>query len=107
VKDEDVEALLGRYRPAARMPELRARAVPRTWPWAAAAAALLAITIGLHASVRPAPEPPIDPVRVQALTEQLGGGPDARRLAEAIVHADAARDAERAAILAPAPEVTK
>jgi hypothetical protein len=104
MKDEDVEALLGRYRPLARVPPLAAgppspglrhASPPRTWPWAAAAAALLAITIGLHAAAAPAPEDPPDPVRVEALTAQLGGTPAARALAEAIVRADAARTVDR------------
>ncbi len=53
--DRDLEELLRRYKPGGPPPELRARIVStslvrRTWPWAAAAAALLALTIGVHAS---------------------------------------------------------
>jgi len=96
VKDEEIEALLSRYRPIARTGELRLTPAPRTWPWAVAAAALLAITIGLHAGVSPAPEPPLDQARVQAIADQLGGGPMARTLAESMVDVAEARDAARA-----------
>lgn len=49
MSDPELEDLLRRYRPAGPPPDLRARIVagpapvPRTWPWAAAAAALLAM----------------------------------------------------------------
>ena len=97
MKDEEIEALLGRYRPIARTGELRLGRAPRAWPWAMAAAALLAITIGLHAGVSPAPEPPLDQARVQAIADQLGGGPIARIVAESMVDAAAPRDDTRAA----------
>jgi hypothetical protein len=93
VTDDPLEALLARYRPIARVPPLRPPREGRTWPWAVAAAALLAITVGLHAAVPPAPEPPPDARRVQALTEQLGGGDEVRAMAERIVRAEAVRDA--------------
>ena len=50
----DLERRLRSYRPAGPPPRLRARVVatatvrPRVWPWVAAAAALLALTVGLH-----------------------------------------------------------
>lgn len=51
--NDPVEDLLRRYRPVSPPPGLRARIVEapapkRVWPWAAAAAALLAVTIGMH-----------------------------------------------------------
>ncbi|MGH9312073.1 MAG: hypothetical protein ACRD1S_02630 [Vicinamibacterales bacterium] len=56
--EKDLEALLRRYRPADPPPALRERCVAgaaveparSAWPWAAAAAALLAGTIGLGAA---------------------------------------------------------
>jgi len=50
--DSDLESRLRRYRPAGPAPDLRERVltrspqVRRTWPWAVAAAALLAIAVG-------------------------------------------------------------
>src|SRR3954468_16206837 len=57
MQDSELEALLSRYRPADPPGGLEDRLLeqpalvfrdPRTWPWAVAAAALLAVTIGLH-----------------------------------------------------------
>jgi hypothetical protein len=50
----DLEDLLRRYRPADPPPGLEARIFgePRVWPWAAAAAALLALTLGLQVASR-------------------------------------------------------
>jgi hypothetical protein len=56
--DPDLDDLLRRYRPAGPPPELRARVVGattpagRTWPWVAAAAVLLAATVGLQVWTR-------------------------------------------------------
>jgi hypothetical protein len=52
--DPEIEDLLRRYRPAGPPPDLRGRVmteaapVGRTWPWAAAAAVLLATVVGLN-----------------------------------------------------------
>ena len=54
----DLDDLLRRYRPSGPPPELRARvlsgATPagRAWPWVAAAAVLLAATVGLQLRTR-------------------------------------------------------
>jgi hypothetical protein len=102
--DRDVERLLRRYRPAdpaqslderiAGLAGAPTRREPRAWPWAAAAAALLAITVGLHASVRsPANEPSTDPgftEDVSSLAAEFGGAPAAHRLAESMLLREAA-----------------
>ena len=52
--EEKIRELLDRYRLVGPPADLRARALApvtralRVWPWAAAAAALLAATVGLH-----------------------------------------------------------
>ena len=76
--DPELDELLRRYRPAAPPAELRARLIasaapmPRTWPWAAAAAALLAAvcvtqlwTRNLYEGVRHT----VVPARASALTD--------------------------------------
>lgn len=56
--DPELDALLRRYRPAGPPPELRARVVAseppavRAWPWAAAAAILLAAVCAMQLSTR-------------------------------------------------------
>ena len=90
------EDLLRKYRPAAPPPDLRARIlVPEraAWPWAVAAAALLALTVGLRlqtgalaAGARAQrPDPWSFDMRVAALTEALGEGEDAGRTAVLLV----------------------
>jgi hypothetical protein len=108
--DRDVEELLNRYRPSDPRPELRERitagdgsgnvhgqartdeAIGRTWPWAAAAAALLVIAIALHgAAALSAVDVPRNAGIVNdaaALSMELGGDDSARRLAEAMALAD-------------------
>jgi len=106
MKDEDeIEQLLRRYTPAgpgasldrriARLSTHGRRAEVRTWPWAAAAAALLAMTVGLHASARTSPRDSLDadPMfrdAVAALSAQLGGDRPAQRLAESMLRQEAA-----------------
>jgi len=113
--DRDIEQMLNRYRPAVPSTELaerigrlaasaeahldawvpQVRRAPRTWPWAVAAAALLAITVGLHAIARTAPADPLDGdlafrEAVSALSTEFGGGPAARMLAESMLRREAA-----------------
>ena len=57
MRDDDILDPLRRYRPAGPPPRLRARVVQvqsaaRTWPWAVAAAALLALSIALNTGAR-------------------------------------------------------
>ena len=72
MKDEDIERLLSRAQPVGPRPELRARILSRrppgrAWPWAVAAAAMLALTTLLQAGAAAARD------RVQATTS---GAPD-------------------------------
>jgi hypothetical protein len=91
----DIEQRLRRYRPVGPPRELRVRAleiqprVARAWPWAAAAAALLAMTIGFQvAAVRPhdamaGPHASVErEAAIEELTNMLGGGDEARTAAE-------------------------
>src|SRR4051812_36910317 len=106
MQDSELEALLNRYRPADPPDALGDRLLeppapllrdPRTWPWAVAAAALLAVTIGLHVAALVASAPgadPLDAQRVQVVAEQIGG-PGARVMAEDIVRQEQ-RGEERA-----------
>jgi hypothetical protein len=111
--DEDkVRELLGRYRPAGPARDLRQRALtagvsaPRTWPWAAAAAALLVVSVGLHvAASYEVPRYAVDDNgsdSVEALAAALGGDADARVAAEMIV---AARQWRRAVEESAATEI--
>jgi hypothetical protein len=95
--DQDLERVLRRYRPADPPIGLRKRCIlqsvtdrsRRTWPWAAAAAALLAATVASVVATAS-----LDPLAVQVdeseraidrLAALLGGDDVARRLAEIIV----------------------
>lgn len=86
------EDLLRKYRPVGPRPGLRARILAperRAWPWAAAAAALVALTIALQSATRSTAvdviDVPMEPfefdARVAYLTQIMGGGEDARRVA--------------------------
>jgi hypothetical protein len=108
--DPEIEALLRQYRPAAppselgdrigRLPSHQVIQSPdsgRTWPWAVAAAALLAIYLGLDATARRAnvgqPDGP-DPQRVQAVADALGPTAGNRTVAEWIVRQEMRADRE-------------
>jgi hypothetical protein len=107
MNEPELDDLLRRYRPAGPPPALRARVmagvpdVRRTWPWAAAAAALLAATVYLHQSADDAVARTstrfASDVRRQAiasLSEMLGGDASAQMIAELTISADEFR-AER------------
>jgi hypothetical protein len=116
--DRDIESLLRRYRPSppksdlwnqiTKSPHFEITKSPRTWPWAVAAAALLVITIGLHAAVPPAPDTAteVDGARVQAIAEELGGTPESRVTAEWLARAEAMAERERLA-RAAGPELQR
>jgi hypothetical protein len=100
--DDKIRELLGRYQPAGPPSELRKRALApsarslRTWPWAVAAAALLAITLGVHAASNRAIATVAEvaaPVSVDALTTAMGGGEEAQRAAQLIVTEQLIRNA--------------
>ena len=106
--DRDVESLLRRYRPAEPPTGLRARVVEgaaerrRAWPWIAAAAALLALTVGLHMStarvghrMRPAEDFDERAAAIVELERALGDGDAAReRVAQVMRDRDWARLSE-------------
>jgi hypothetical protein len=107
MKDDELEDLLRRVRPAGPPPELRARIVrssgaisarrvQRTWPWAAAAAALLVATLALHQAARLGAASAIDlstprDETVEALADMFGGDREARAIAELMIATDQAR----------------
>jgi hypothetical protein len=105
-QDREIEERLRRYRPAgprtdlwnqiSTFPDFQISKFPRTWPWAMAAAALLALTIGLHAfSSSSVPDDDhLDERRIAVVADDLGG-PANRPIAEWIVREETR--AERAA----------
>ena len=113
----EIEDLLSRYRPAEprsdlwdqifKSPDSQISKSERAWPWAVAAAALLAVSIGFHAAVAPAPEASVvvDATRVQAIADELGGGSESRIMAEWIASREAMLEQERLVrASAPGPE---
>lgn len=112
--DPQIESLLRRYQPAGPPPALRVRVlatptVGRAWPWAVAAAALLALTFALQIStarltrateVTLAVEPAA--LAVDALAELLDGDVMDRTLAEAVVAEQQMRIEAEALLIEPA-----
>lgn len=93
---EDVEARLRRYRPVAPPARLRDRctslARARTWPWAVACAAVLALAVTLQSLIHGLAEGRSLPTgaatereAVNDLAEMLGGDAEAKRFAAAAV----------------------
>lgn len=114
----DIESVLKRYRPAGPDPDLRARVLltagpsGRIWPWAAAAAVLLSVTLGCHAATARIhePAPPANDRAREAAVEELTillGGPDARPIAERLIAEQSLRRELEAAHMpaAASPEV--
>jgi hypothetical protein len=102
MNDRDIESLLRRYRPVAQIsksPNFHISKSARTWPWAVAAAALLAVSIGLHAAAARGPETVslVDGARVQAIVNELGGTPERRIMAEWIARREATLERDRLA----------
>ena len=106
------ENLLRRYRPVGPPLDLRSRIlVPErpAWPWAVAAAALLALTVGFHAATsrldrhdETTGSDLFDAhARIAFATDALGGGEDARRLAQWIVLEEELRQSLPAVAAAP------
>jgi hypothetical protein len=104
MNEHEIEQLLRRYRPSGPPPNLRARALAaardekRVWPWAAAAAALLAATIGFHMgshslqmNMAIAAGPEEEEVSRQMLIEALGGDEAARQRADLMIAAQVVR----------------
>jgi len=94
VDDDRIERLLRQVQPAGPPPQLRARIVaarrPRSWPWLAAAAALLALTVWLRGAdtnlatlLAPAPSA-WDTERI-VLVDLLGGDAEAQAVADQII----------------------
>ena len=114
MKDEELEGLLRRYEPVAPPASLRARVIGertnprRTWPWAAAAAVLVGVILGLHAARGRLSDTWTHErtqeraLAIEMVTEMFGGDDAARVMAEQAV----ARDEAREAIVAMAPVAT-
>lgn len=97
MKDSEIEDLLRKYRPVGPPAELRHRilattGMPRIWPWASAAAALLVLGLTFQLAARNEVADaglnlgPSAVARVtEDLTNMLGGDLRARELAEFIV----------------------
>ena len=90
---DKAEVLLRRYRPTGPPPGLRARCVMtpavRTWPWAVACAAVLALAVtvqvligGLTARLTPSDDLAGERAAIEDLAAMLGRDEDARRFAE-------------------------
>jgi hypothetical protein len=69
---------------------------------------LLIVTIGLHAMVRPPVGVTVlDPVRVQAIADELGDTPGSRVMAEWIARSEMRADQQAHQEPAPPPEVDR
>lgn len=113
MKDSEIEDLLRKYRPVGPPAELRHRIlatarVPRTWPWASAAAALLVLGLTFQLAARNATARadlnlgPSAVARVtEDLTNMLGGDLRARELAQFIVVEQQVRSETTSAALEP------
>ena len=113
MKDEDLESLLRIYEPSAPSSSLRARIVSagggdrRVWPWAVAAAAMVALTVGFQLSAArllvdtaAAVQPDVSTEEIDALTALLGDAGGTRDEARQLIEQ---RDLEHALEDASAP----
>jgi len=119
MQDPDIERLLRRYRPLppsehlfgqiTTAPQHQISKSHRTWPWAVAAAALLAITLGLHATVVPPPDAPpaVDRQRVEAIIEDLGRARGSDVIAEWIARREFSAEQDARAARATAAEIVR
>jgi hypothetical protein len=112
MNDRDIEKLLRRYQPVdqiSRSPNLHISKPARTWPWAIAAAALLTISVGLHAAVASVPDPSaiVDAQRIQAISEELGGGPGSEVIAEWMARREARAEREARMARTAEPEIDR
>lgn len=107
--DREFDGLLRRYRPTGPPPDLERRVIkaadpqitrsPASWPWAIAAAVLLAVTVGLHGAVASPPGEVLvaDPGRVRLLAHELGTSPESQELAQWLAMAEAKAEHDRLA----------
>jgi hypothetical protein len=114
MKDSEIEDLLRKFRPVGPTAEMRQRIlattrVPLMWPWASAAAALLILGLTLQLAARDATTGarlnlgPSAVARVtEDLTNMLGGGLRARKLAEFIVFEQRVHSEMTSAAIEPA-----
>ena len=70
-----------------------------------AAAALLAISVGLHTVAAPAPEPLVDAQRIDAIAEALGRNPGSEAIAEWMARRETRAEEEARIARAAAPEI--
>lgn len=113
MKDSEIEDLLRKYQPVGPPAELRQRIlaitrVPRIWPWASAAAALLVLGLTFHLAARNETAGADVKLGTSAvarvtedLTNMLGGDLRARELAEFIVVEQQLRSETTSAAIEP------
>lgn len=101
---DDIERRLARVKPASPPADLRDRITSRAdsshrrdWllPIGAVAAAILLYALAAHERAAAMAETPVDPAReaaIREVTEQLGGGPLASRIAAGVVRAELAKE---------------
>jgi hypothetical protein len=106
MNDHELEESLLKYRPAEPAADLARRITASTdqipakpiWPWAIAAAALLAVTVGLHGvGLAGTPDDPHAALQreIADVTASLGGDPLDRTVAVLIVQRERARAEEQ------------
>jgi hypothetical protein len=108
--DDEVQDFLRGVQPTGPRPELRARIFAprqmRIWPWAAAAAVLLAATVSLYTTANRLTVAAVDTSdptdeTVAALAEMLGDGAESRAIAELILAMEQTRASHQPAGTVP------